>query len=781
MTIPGIQPVSHACPEFDTPGVSLTDPVSAARPAGPGAVKAAQWESLRAEAALTWARLAPLIAQAPHVRHSLDGGESFPAKGRRPLKPLNPVLPNRPATVPVFDRERGTGHLLVADLDVGRAKALGAGDPAAQVAAEAAALIALIERCGGRALADVSPSGGRHVYVLFAKALPWTELRSLATAMARRFPTMDTVPMSNPGGQIRPPGAPHKLLNGHLTGYMRLTIGLEEAAAIARRPCRARVWERLHDELAAELQPWAPARPEPAPATSPDPDPASLATSPVAGRRVELDADGMPWVRRRGGRGAPRPDLAERARTGDWSGYHSPSEARLAVLNSIAAAGWKFAEVVEEIERGAWGGLQVLLERRSTPEQERVLRGDWQKAIDGIAVGKPASKIDTHLIFSTPPLPPQEVRPCSEGPGEGGKQGQDLYFVDSLTPDPSDQTTALVADPKPLNFWQEIMVWNSAVWAAERDITRRAGWGRATPAIRMLLRAMAVAARQNHTTAPAFGVRWLSLMSGLDHSTVAKHLKALREEPDPLIERIVIGRGKAGDRYQLIVPTAYRAEASWRRWRGGRIETVHPALHHLGATVALTYETLSTAPTGSAELARLALLSPAATTLALRTLAALQLAERTPTGWIRGMRNLDEVATETGADVEQAERLAAYLAERARWHQLLELWSLPPADRPGYLDRMPTEPDLAELVPWPTAPKDDGLHTEPDDATAIDTPPVPVLAAAAENEAMALLQQMLGAHIITPPQPTTRGRPRTPERDDGPSPPTGNARETIFP
>jgi len=41
----------------------------------------------------------------------------------------------------------------------------------------------------------------------------------------------------------------------------------------------------------------------------------------------------------------------------------------------------------------------------------------------------------------------------------------------------------------------------------------------------------------------AFGVRSLSVATGLDHTTVAAHLRALREEDDPLIDLIENDRG----------------------------------------------------------------------------------------------------------------------------------------------------------------------------------------------------------------------------------------------
>ncbi|MFI7231828.1 hypothetical protein ACIBO5_52295 [Nonomuraea angiospora] len=221
---------------------------------------------------------------------------------------------------------------------------------------------------------------------------------------------------------------------------------------------------------------------------------------------------------------------------------------------------------------------------------------------------------------------------------------------------------------------------------AERDPDRREAWGRAAPAIRMLLRAMAVAARMDQGVTPAFGTRQLARMSGYDHTTVAKHLKRLREEAHPLVERIVPGRGKQGDRYVLLVPEPYRADAVARMWRGGRIETTHQALNLEEACVALTHEALSSAPTRAADVARLALLSRTSTVQALRTLAALGLADRTAEGWVRRDRPLKEVAIETGREDEYQATLAEHQAEREAWWGVIASWGLPAAtddDRPA--------------------------------------------------------------------------------------------------
>ena len=696
------------------------------------------------------------------MRRSPDGGQSFPAKYQRRL---TTTLPDRPATVPVFDRKAGTGRLLVADLDTSRARALGAADPAARVAAEAATLTTLIEACGGRAVTDLSPSGGRHVYMLFAEARPWFELRELAVALSKRFPTIDIGPMNGPGAQIRPPGAPHKLIAGTatLSGWMHLTIPIAEAAAVLNHPCGPEVWARLHTALAAELADYLPARPDARScATPPVPSPATSASD---GRPVAVDDNGDEWLPRPGGRRhTPRPDLAEIATYGTWqSRYPSPSEARLAVLNSIASAGWKLSEVITEMEHGQWGGLKELLRRRRARDAALRLKGDWQKAIDGLRRGNPASNSDTSPtpLSTPPPFPVPAVATAAGLSGadrEPRDQSERLYFVDLPTPDL--RTTEPV-----LNVWQQILRWNSAVWLSERDEMRRAGWGKAAPSIRLLLRAMAVAARKDGSTSPAFGTRNLSLMCGLDHSTVAALLKLLREESDPLIERIVIGRGKAGDRYLLVIPEAYREQVAWRRWRGGRIDTTHPGLHHLGASVALVYEILSTAATGSSEIARLAMVSRASATRALRTLGALQLAVREPDGWVRNERDLDDVAAETGADVEQDERKAAIRDERKAWHEIVESWELPAYERPGHIERrIVSNPGwaVATDVPWPTEPTDASRLLPPDDERLL-TPTPEVAGLLDMDDALTLLEQMLGAQVLPAPKRSSKaGQPKTP-------------------
>jgi len=99
---------------------------------------------------------------------STSGSRVTAAGPTRPGMPADP--PGQPCTVPVYDPAAGTGRLLVLDLDP--SCGCGSGELVAQVSDQAAELEQLLERLGGRYIADVSPGGGRHVFVLFAAALP---------------------------------------------------------------------------------------------------------------------------------------------------------------------------------------------------------------------------------------------------------------------------------------------------------------------------------------------------------------------------------------------------------------------------------------------------------------------------------------------------------------------------------------------------------------------------------------------------------------------------------
>ena len=268
----------------------------------------------RAAAEAAWHAVTPLIAGTPHVRISRDGGRTYPARHARPL-PAEP--PGQPCTVPVYDPGSGTGRMLALDLDPAR------GD----VDQPGAELGQLLERLGARYVADVSPTGGRHVLVLFAAPLPWLELRDARPRHGA------AVPGDRPGADVLASAArsrrPAPVTSPAAGGCSRCRWS--DARAAVEHPNGPEVWAALLTEFAAELRRSSNRR----------------WRRDVSELAAELDDAGVPWVPRLGGRAPLGAELEQSARTGRWdrSRYAGRSEARMAVLGAAAARGWRLAEV----------------------------------------------------------------------------------------------------------------------------------------------------------------------------------------------------------------------------------------------------------------------------------------------------------------------------------------------------------------------------------------------------------------------------------------------------
>jgi hypothetical protein len=635
-------------PPCDTPGVA------AANPASPDGLS-------RTAAEAAWHAVTPLITGTPHARISRDGGRTYPARHARPL-PAGP--PGQPCTMPVYDPGPGTGRMLALDLDAARAgghvddghgqhdRQHGA-DPAAEVAVQAGELAGLVARCGGQVLADVAPGGGRHVFVLFAAALPWRELRDLARAIALRFPAVDPAPMASLGGQISPPGSRHK--SG---GWRLLTTPPGDARAAAEHPNGPEVWAALLAEFAAELQ-----QVERAPESHDGDD-----------RAVpELDDAGVPWIPRLGGRAPFGAGLDQVARTGRWdrSRYPGRSEARMAVLAAAAARGWQLADVRAAVGSGAWRGLAALYERRSDPDRmARLLPYEWRKAIGFVS---------------------------------GEKNVRHRPTSDRTSRPPADES-ALAAE------YGQIRAWLTAVLVALEDPERVRWWGGRVIAVRLVLLALGQAAMVSGSSVLEFGCRNLALHAALSHRTVARVLELLRNEPDPLVDLVSRRQAARADRYQLRIPSAYAESVRWRRRRAGRIDAIHPAFLVLGGTAGLVHQVLDGTEARGAEVARAARLSPSATSAALRVLAGHGLAEHGFGGWRRGGASLDDVAAATGAADLQREREARYKQDRESWRARLAQYQAArhrsAGERDGWLSLDdPDEYDFAACR-WPVLAED---------------------------------------------------------------------------
>ena len=197
-------------------------------------------------------------------------------------------------------------------------------------------------------------------------------------------------------------------------------------------------------------------------------------------------------------------------------------------------AGLTLPAVLARIENGTWPGLASFYTRYRHPRTRRkALLADWAKAL-AYVTAQQARKPTQSLVRNSP---------TSEPPSHGG------------APPDFDQDQQR-ARGTPAEF-QWIRTWWSALGLLEHDrYTDRAGIGK-----RWVLRAIGEAAMKTGSRYVAFGTRSLSIATGLDHTTVAAHLRALREEDDPLIDLIENDRGLQGDLYQLRIPDEITARA----------------------------------------------------------------------------------------------------------------------------------------------------------------------------------------------------------------------------
>ncbi len=135
----------------------------------------------------------------------------------------------------------------------------------------------------------------------------------------------------------------------------------------------------------------------------------------------------------------------------------------------------------------------------------------------------------------------------------------------------------------------------------------------------------------------AFGTRSLSVATGLDHTTVAAHLRPLRAEDDPLVDLIEHDRGLQGDLYQLCLPEEMTARAARIGWKAGKLHALRPVFRELGHPAAFVYEALEHSrgrPQRSFDLTGATGLSRRAVYEALQTLAAWHLVESRGGRWL---------------------------------------------------------------------------------------------------------------------------------------------------
>ena len=557
-----------------------------------------------------WA-LAPLIAGAPSYRTGRWIGGRFQYPRPRVSPPITPALPSRPAAVLLHGAD-GSVATLCLDLDTSKALSEVVDNDARQLGK-------LLDECGLRYVADVSPSGGRHLYVPLAERLPSAEARELVEALSLRAPSLDPSPHQNiTDGCIRVPGSAHKT-----GGHQQLTTPLSSAYDILKRRNPARALNALRQALAPELH---------------------------RARRLK-DRTARQQITRELGDDTAAPARAGRqsalqliARTGvyDTAAYPSASEARMAVLTHFAACGWTEKQVHRELA----GQLRGLAALYGTPaKQQRLFIPEWHKAVKWIQNTHPSPdrKSTTRINDTSLPKP------------TGGAIPRSPAAVHQLVND-LENVLYSVLDLRLMKL------------------------GRQGLSLRLLFRAILGYMRTMETDVLDVGCRTFAAALGKHHGTVSRLLPVLVEASDGILMKTTDARGRAADVYLIRLPEHFEQLARGLSWRQGKIHAVRPVFRVLGDVAALVYESIERgrlSPT-TADITRVTGISRTAVEKALSSLVEHQMIQRCDGRWrVCPATNLISLARRLGALDEAAEQITRHRRQRAAWHAWLDRHLLP--------------------------------------------------------------------------------------------------------
>ncbi|MGM7774426.1 MarR family transcriptional regulator [Arthrobacter sp. KNU-44] len=485
------------------------------------------------------------------------------------------------------------------------------------VLADVRAVQTWLHNCGARWIEDYSPSGGRHVYIPLAERVTFSEARDLVEALGTRYRTLDKTPHQNIlHGCMRTPGSPHKR-----GGHQELAMSLSMAYDIARRPNPTSVWSAMTDDLAREIAAVRALRLE-----------QTFTPAAVDTPRVHHPAGRMSRA------------MQQMALTGlyDANRYASDSEARQAILTGAAAAGMELVDVERRILQGIWPGLASFYSRYGSRHRLPSLRRDWVKAVNYLSKNKDSGPGKNNARISP------TSQPNTQPPGIQG-------ISISSSPD---------AEHRFIRTWRNALSLREPLYTDSRTGLAR----------RMVLRALGEAAHKTASRFVEFGVRSIAVATGLDHTTVGSHLRALRSEKDPLVTLVEEGRGTKGDLYMLTVPEGVKAASEDLSWKKGKIHALRPVFRELGMPAAFVYETLEHSPgLSTAELVRITRLSRTAISEALEVMAAWNMIARDGhKAWsVVSTTSLKDLAEHFGVLEAVAVQLQKYRNERILWREWL--------------------------------------------------------------------------------------------------------------
>lgn len=340
-------------------------------------------------------------------------------------------------------------------------------------------------------------------------------------------------------------------------------------------------------------------------------------------RPIEVHTDEPSPIGDRGRSKNMSAKILDIARNGHIGIYRSPSEARFAVLRSAANMNMTATDIFERMNDGRWPGLAHLFGKYS----------NTMKAL---------------------------VADLRRLKNKGHKQGESSV-VKSNTSQPEAQGGN--TPKKNLRFYEWMKTWRNALHLKEQSF----GSTRSALQLRLLLRAIGEAATKSQSTVIEFGCRSLALATGMDHSTVSRHLKTLRSGEDALIKHIGPARGKNADLYELVLPHALEQSAGSISYRSGKIHALRPVFRALGPVAAFVYEALEAGHCTVPEIVRATQLSRSSVHEALGSLEAHHLAFQDGTTWVETGANLGFLAELLGASDAVAAQRDEYGLQRRIW------------------------------------------------------------------------------------------------------------------
>lgn len=552
-----------------------------------------------------WSRLAPLLAARRSMRLYDVTQQGFVS-----ARPLTTKLPTVPAAVPLFSR--GRAAVIALDFD---AKQHGHG----AVVEDVARVLTWLGECGGRAVVDVSSSGGRHVLIPMppGRTIAVDALRPLLNQLAVRLPTLDITPMTNPAtGCITVPGS--RCREG---GHRRLVEDLATAVDILTVGSDPETLTRLAALLGGIPTPHAPTSGVEAEIR------ASHVTDRIigAGDRVRLHPSFCRVA------SAPPDSVTLFAATGqlDTTRWPSRSEARQSVITHEILIGATPTDIIARSHTSEWAGLRAAYVRYANPDQ--AIRRDTLQALNWVASSIPEPIRDTrHKIKHT-----------------GG------------THSPA------------LRKWLTV----ASHWVTHEYRGRKDRW--TTHAVIQALAWSAAVSGHEVEGVPVVGVggRSLSIAAGLlPESTVWSILGRLRESPGSPLLLIERGMGQNPDRYALVAARIAGSNGEiGPSTEELQIESVHPAWSVIGWRHKAVYDVISSSTEpltieDALAAASIGRTSGYETVLDLRVAGLIAMENNQI---VLGSVDLDTIAHLHGLATAVRERVVRHRAERIIWREWL--------------------------------------------------------------------------------------------------------------